>query len=191
MARSAGFHKVGAPCVDLAEIDPGLMYNARRRDAVRPPHQPALWIAMAAVVTLMSVGCGREVTDPDPGEGPAPAVSHRGGISWETDWDAAFERAQSDDRVVLVDVYADWCVWCRRLDSTTYRDERVVRFVEETMVPLKVNADRDVHRVDDLRVSGLPTILVLSPDGRELGRIPGYLPASGFLEAVREIVERT
>lgn len=166
------------------------MYNARRRLAVRPSHLFEIWVILAIAVGLLTGACGRETSDVDSPAGPALAVAHSDGISWETDWDAAFERARSDDRVVLVDVYADWCVWCRRLDSTTYRDQRVVSFVTAEMVPIKVNADRQGSRVDDLGVSGLPTILVLSSDGRELGRIPGYLPAADFMDAIREIVEK-
>jgi len=168
-----------------------LGYNARRRVAVRPLHLLASWITLLVAVGLLTVACGREAAEVGAGHGPAPAVAHGRGISWETDWDAAFERARSDDKVVLVDVYADWCVWCRRLDTTTYRDQKVVSFVRDRMVPVKVNADRDLRRVDDLRVGGLPTILVLSPDGREVGRIPGYLPAAEFLEAIQEFVAKS
>ena len=83
---------------------------------------------------------------------------------------------------------ADWCVWCKTLDSTTYKDSAVVKLVGEKMVPLKVDVDhggREAAR--RWGVSGLPTILILSPEGKELGRIPGYLKARDFLSEVRRI----
>ncbi len=107
-------------------------------------------------------------------------------ISWESEWDAAVARAKKENKPILVDFYADWCVWCKTLDSTTYKDPAVARLLGEKMVPLKVDVDhggRELAR--QWGVSGLPTILVLSPNGKELGRIPGYLPARDFMSEVQ------
>ena len=43
-------------------------------------------------------------------------------IAWQ-DWsDAAFARARSEGRLVLLDLGAVWCHWCHVMDATTYRD---------------------------------------------------------------------
>ena len=117
-----------------------------------------------------------------------PAVSAHAGeaLRWETSWDAAMERARKEKKPVVVDFYADWCVWCKTLDSTTYKDPAVVKYLTTEVVPLKIDVDhggRELAR--RWRVSGLPTILIVSADGKELGRIPGYLPAKDFLAEVR------
>ena len=118
-----------------------------------------------------------------------PAVSAHGSaeISWETSWDRAMERAKKENKPVIVDFYADWCVWCKTLDSTTYKDSRVVQLLASKVIPLKIDVDHGGRTLArQYRVSGLPTILIIGPDGRERGRIPGYLSASNFLEEVRK-----
>ncbi len=128
-------------------------------------------------------------------EGPAAtaqaAVStpQNGNIQWAGTWDAAFFRARSEEKVVLVTFYADWCIWCKRLEDTTLADSSVASFLAENAVPVRLDVDGDGRKLSDqYRVDGLPTVLLLRNDGTELGRIPGYLPPEGFLERVRALI---
>jgi len=163
-------------------------------------HVKKQWIpvALVAVVALVALGVansacrrgGKEATK----DLLPVAVSHNtSGVQWIVSWDDAMARAKKENKAVVIDFYADWCVWCRRLDSTTYRDPKVVRYLTENTVPLKLNVEADPGRAmaNRYRVDGLPTIVILSAEGRELGRIPGYMPADGFLEAVRRYVPRS
>ncbi len=111
-------------------------------------------------------------------------------MHWESGWKQALNRAQQENKAVLVDFYADWCVWCRRLDTTTYRDPAVLSYVNSKLVPVKLNVDaRDGQALArQYGVDGLPTIVILGANGKEIGRIPGYLPADRFLDAVRQVV---
>jgi thiol:disulfide interchange protein len=142
-------------------------------------------------VILAGVGdsCGGSEVGPiDPG---AVAVASHDAveIEWSRSWDAAFERARAEDKAVLVTFYADWCIWCKRLEDTTLADGRVAAFMADTVVPLRLDVDGDGGQLASrFEVDGLPTILVLDDDGRELGRIPGYLPPGGFLERVRALL---
>ncbi|MCK5378749.1 MAG: thioredoxin fold domain-containing protein [Acidobacteria bacterium] len=125
-------------------------------------------------------------------EGTAQAAvsnAQNGNIQWAGTWDAAFFRARSEEKVVLVTFYADWCIWCKKLEDTTLADTSVANFLAENTVPVRLDVDGDGRDLSDqYRVDGLPTVLLLSTDGTELGRIPGYLPPEGFLERVRALV---
>ncbi|MFM7023375.1 MAG: DUF255 domain-containing protein [Flavobacteriales bacterium] len=44
-------------------------------------------------------------------------------------------------RPVLVDVYTDWCGWCKRLDATTYADPNIVSYVNNNFYAIKFNAE--------------------------------------------------
>ncbi len=147
-------------------------------------------LALMAVTVLIQVGaCGRAQKPEPPADGMAVASHAASEVSWTQQWDTAFARARSEHKVVLVDFYADWCIWCKRLDSTTYRDPRVVSFLAANTVPLKLDVEGNGREeADRYRVDGLPTIMILSPGGEVLGRIPGYLPADAFLERVEGIV---
>ena len=147
--------------------------------------------AITAAVTLVGTACGRS----EPAQtAVAETVTNHGTVTveWEKDLPAAIERAQSEGKPVLVNFYADWCVWCKRLESTTLRDAKVAALLSDRVIPVNLDVDGDGRELSNqYRVDGLPTVLVLDASGREIGRIPGYMPPTGFLEKVEEFLQQS
>lgn len=143
---------------------------------------------LMCLVLLTLAGC----TGQDGPEATAQAAvltPQNGNIQWTGTWDAAFFRARSEEKIVLVTFYADWCIWCKRLEDTTLADDSVASFLAENTVPVRLDVDGTGRKLSDqYRVDGLPTVLLLRNDGTELGRIPGYLSPEGFLERVRALI---
>ena len=147
--------------------------------------------AITAAVTLVGTACGRSETAPP---AAAETVTNHGAVTveWEKDFPAAIERAQSEGKPVLVNFYADWCVWCKRLESTTLRDTKVAALLSDRVVPVNLDVEGDGRELSNrYHVDGLPTVLVLDSSGREIGRIPGYMPPTGFLEQVERILQQS
>lgn len=104
------------------------------------------------------------------------------------DYRPGIERARSEGRPVLVAFVTDWCGYCRKLESTTWRDpavrERLAR-----LVAVKVDAEetRERHGVAGgelarrFGVRGYPTLLLLDSDGAVVSRAGGYLDPRGFI----------
>ena len=120
--------------------------------------------------------------------GPAAGAT---GIKWERDFDEALRKARAAGKPILVDFWADWCGWCHRLDKTTYVDPVVVRKAEE-FVPVKVNTEGS-RRESDVAVrydvQSLPTIVVLSPGGRQVHRLNGFQGPGQFPRTLDEALE--
>ena len=58
----------------------------------------------------------------------APVISQdEGELRWYTIEEVAKIKAENpnDDKAIFVDVYTDWCGWCKRMDATTFRDKKV------------------------------------------------------------------
>lgn len=146
---------------------------------------------IAAVAALTIGACSRQEVVESPVD---TAATGHGSVTvdWEKDMPSAIERARTEDKLVLITFYADWCVWCKRLDSTTLRDAKVVAMLRDRVVPLRLDVEGDGRQLsNDYRVDGLPTTVVLDADGREIGRIPGYIPAAGFLERVEGFLQES
>ncbi len=147
------------------------------------------WMLTALVVATLAA-CGTETTTVADGPAAAAVTSHAPvEVPWATSWDAAFERARAEDKPVLVTFSAEWCVWCARLEATTFGDHKVASLLADRVVPVDLDVDGPGRELSDrYGVDPLPTVLVLSHDGSELGRIVGYLPPGGFLERMVEIL---
>ena len=101
-------------------------------------------------------------------------------------FDEALARAHAEKKLVFVDVTADWCSWCTKMDEDVFADDRVKAALLE-FVPVKVDADTGGGRAvaNRYRVGGLPAYLVLNADGALVGSFGGYMPVEPFLRSLR------
>ena len=96
------------------------------------------------------------------------------------------------DKLVLVDFETEWCVWCDRLDTDTYTDQRVIEFAKKNLISKKIDAEKNngPQQKKKYRVMGYPTILLLDSEGNEIDRIVGYRPPEEFLNELNRIKNR-
>lgn len=145
-------------------------------------------VFLSALLMLTLAACGGH----DASRGNTEAVSSHSGshLNWSSDWDASLKKAQTEQKMVLVDFYADWCVWCKKLEKSTFSDPAVSAYLQKRVVPVRLNVDTNGKgRSREYRVEGLPTLVILNGQGREVGRISGYLPPDAFLERARHILD--
>lgn len=99
-------------------------------------------------------------------QGPGTVLlSRHTEVQWRTDYQTARKEAHDKNLPILIDFGTVGCFWCRRMDETTFRDPRVVALVNERFVPLKIDAERDVHLANILHIESYPTLVAAAPDG--------------------------
>lgn len=107
-------------------------------------------------------------------------------VQWSTDsYEQMLQRAKQDNKYVFIDFYATWCGPCKRLDADVYPDASVSKLLN-SMISAKFDAEKDpwLPVAQQFRVRAYPTLLVLGPDGKEVGRYIGYLPADQFVDVI-------
>lgn len=121
-----------------------------------------------------AVGVRSTPPEPLPSDKPA-AVSTTASreISWFTDFSRAKEQALKLDRPILVDFTAEWCGWCKKLDQEVWPDPKVVA-AAQPFICVKVDGDANPQLVKNFKVSGYPTVMAVSADGKVLGKAVGY-----------------
>ena len=88
--------------------------------------------------------------------------------------EAAFARAQAEDKPILLDIGAVWCHWCHVMDRESYENPEIAALINEHFVAVKVDRDErpDVDARYQAAVSaisgqgGWPLTAFLTPDGR-------------------------
>ena len=95
-------------------------------------------------------------------------------VEWNEWGQAAFDRAQAEDKPVLLDIGAVWCHWCHVMDRESYENADTAKIINDHFVAIKVDRDErpDVDARYQAAVSsisgqgGWPLTAFLTPDGR-------------------------
>jgi len=95
-------------------------------------------------------------------------------VEWHPWGDAAFARAQAEDKPILLDIGAVWCHWCHVMDRESYENPEIASLINRHFVAVKVDRDErpDVDTRYQAAVSaisgqgGWPLTAFLTPDGR-------------------------
>lgn len=132
------------------------------------------------------------------------AASAQEAIKW-MDFEDAVEACKKTPKKLFVDVYTDWCGWCKKMDKTTFVDPAVVRYMNENYYAVKFDAERNdtvrfmgtdfvpvkqpgslrsVHQLAASMLQGkmsYPSYVIFNEDLRVIQVIPGYQEAKTFL----------
>ncbi len=113
---------------------------------------------------------------------PASAEVHFQNISF----DEAKALAAKEHKVIMVDFYTTWCVWCKTLDKNTYSDENVGRITDAKFISVKIDAEKGegITLAKASKVNGYPTIVFFDKDGKEIDRVVGYEGAAQFARSL-------
>ena len=54
----------------------------------------------------------------------------------------ALEKSKTQHKKVFIDVYTDWCGWCKRMDDSTFSDPAVAKYLNDNFYAVKLNAEQ-------------------------------------------------
>ena len=106
---------------------------------------------------------------------------------WLDDVAAARARAEQEGKPILVDLWAAWCTWCKRLEQDVFSTPAFQEFATG-FVLLRVDTEdgaQGTRLMEDFEVAGLPTTLILSHDLIKIGELHGYAPVGPYLQSLQ------
>lgn len=62
-------------------------------------------------------------------------------VQWKT-WSEGIESARNNGKLSYIDMYTDWCGWCKRMDANTFTDPDVIKVMNKNLNAIKFNAER-------------------------------------------------
>lgn len=122
-------------------------------------------------------------------------------IEWMK-FEDAIAASEKNPKMLLVDVYTDWCGWCKKMDKETFTDPSVIAYVNKGFYAVKLNAE-DKNRSFDfqgktfteaqmaaaMRVNSYPNFVIIEPSLQNITQLSGYRPAKEFLEGLNAIID--
>lgn len=99
----------------------------------------------------------------------------------------AINRARQEEKPILLDFGAKWCVPCQRMEKLTLVAPEVAELLKQLVV-IKIDADDYPNLIAKYKVSGLPDLRLLSHDGTELKRFLDFQEAASFSEELKTIL---
>ncbi len=131
-------------------------------------------------------------------------------INWYT-WEEAIAASEEEPKKLFIDMYTDWCGWCKKMDKTTFRDEKVVKYINEHFYPVKFDAEQKEEIIYDghsfkfvnsgrkgyhqLAAAlldgrmGYPSYVYMDEEQRRITVSPGYKPVEDLMTELTFIAE--
>ncbi|GMN07261.1 thioredoxin fold domain-containing protein [Croceitalea sp. MTPC5] len=126
-------------------------------------------------------------------------------ISW--DEAVALSKSEANPKKIFVDVYTDWCGWCKKMDKDTFQNPKVAAYMAENFYMVKMDAEgkepiehdgktfnfipqgkRGYHELAAALLQGkmsYPTVVFLDEELKMLSPVPGYQKVKPFLQIAR------
>ncbi|MBO6830114.1 thioredoxin family protein [Flagellimonas sp. MMG031] len=129
-------------------------------------------------------------------------------INWIS-WEEAVQLSQTDaqPKKIFVDVYTDWCGWCKKMDKDTFQNPQVSQYMQDNFYMVKMDAEgkdpiqyqgktfkfvpsgrRGYHELAAALLQGkmsYPTVVFLDENFNMLSPVPGYQKVEPFMQIAK------
>ncbi|MCF7886184.1 MAG: thioredoxin family protein [Candidatus Marinimicrobia bacterium] len=151
--------------------------------------QNRIFAAIKRVIAIIAIFTAGWLMKPE-------AESISGSMTWQPYNQTAYEKALQDDKPVIMDFSAEWCVKCKELEEITFKAPQVVEKSKKFHL-FKVDlTNRNSEKVENIRekfdIKGLPTVIFINSEGQERRdlRIFGFVKPEIFAEKMELLIEK-
>ncbi|NOQ72636.1 MAG: DUF255 domain-containing protein [Crocinitomix sp.] len=131
-------------------------------------------------------------------------------IEW-LDFETAIDRNKVEKKFIFIDMYTDWCGWCKKMDASTFKDPSVINYIDQNFYAVKLNPETETaiaykevlyeqkvyggKKMNELAVNlmeskiGFPAFVILNKREVKRGVIRGYQASNQLLFALKRYVE--
>lgn len=132
-------------------------------------------------------------------------------INWQT-FEAAVEKNESENKLIFIDVYTDWCGWCKVMDKKTFTNAEVQSYMNDNFHNVKLDAEQKesivfkdktfewvnqgrngIHQLAYSLLKGqmsFPSFVVLDANYKRIKVLKGYQTPEQLMAQLKPLVEK-
>lgn len=126
----------------------------------------------------------------------AVPIKDQNEVNWNS-FTGGIEKSKATGKKVIVSVYTDWCVWCKKMEGSTYKDKGVINYLNKKYVSIKLNAESkskakyleqtytEQQLAQAFGITGYPATIFLDEKQNPITVVPGYIPSDKFIDILK------
>ncbi len=108
--------------------------------------------------------------------------------------DAQLSKAKQEQKLVLLDFYADWCISCKEMEVNTFANSEVSKELQQFVLlqaDVTANSPENQALLKRFGLFGPPGILIFNQNSEEQKeqRVIGYMPPQRFIERLKSALK--
>lgn len=112
---------------------------------------------------------------------PPLAFCEKSEIKWYSYKDG-MEKIKKENKKGILHFYTNWCTFCKLMNANTFSEPKIIAYLNENFVPIRVNAEEQQDIAKSYNVNRFPITFFIAEDNSSIGNRPGYIPADDLLD---------
>ena len=153
--------------------------------------RPLLGLLLIISLLIVAPSCARDETARE-----QASASGKQQKDLPTKWlafDDGLAKARTENKPLFVEFYTDWCIFCRKFQKETIKDQKVARMLSENFVYVRLNAENSENRVryngksfsnvelaQAFGINAYPSLVFLDAKSKPITMLSGFVPPHEF-----------
>jgi thiol:disulfide interchange protein len=123
----------------------------------------------------------------------ALSISAGAAVDWQNSYPAALAKARQEKKLVMVDVYATWCLPCKQLEKETFGNKDVETRLSNQVISVKLDLEKILDNPELAKQFArdmIPYVVFLDSNGKKLSEFIGFLSTDEFLKELDKALEK-
>ncbi len=109
-------------------------------------------------------------------------------LIWSEMGPTVFEKAKAENKIILLNLEANWCHWCHVMEDSTYSNQEIISYINKHFIPVKADQDANPELSIRYRDYGWPATIFINAKGEDIVKRAGYISPEYFLKLLKAIV---
>ena len=139
------------------------------------------YILLVFLLSIFSVDCFAQMKNES--THPFPGISN---------WDQTIKKASKENKIIMVDLSTEWCIWCKSMEKNQFADAEVLTLMLAKFQTYILDAEKDsIGQLFKLKygVASYPSFLFFTPQGQYIKTLAGTMPKKYWMEYLKDSIE--